>query len=199
MANTKTIIVSNSLALLGRAPIVTLDEPDDITLAASQAYDLLLPGVLSENNWRFATQISQLSESTEVPPSPYSTIYILPAGYLKNLRLYPNISDYDIYQEKRLYTGYSGTLQMEYVFQPDAAYLPPRFVKYFIYEIACHLALSNAQKPEFYNVLEGKRREAFAMAAAIEAQNRPNYYLRKFPVLTARFSGEYANDFEQES
>lgn len=186
MSVSKTLIISNSLCLLGHAPIQTLDEPDDITVSAEQAYDLLLPGVLSRNNWRFAIQIAQLSQSVETPPDPWNTIYYLPAGYLKLIRLYPQIYDFDIYQNQKLYTGMSGELHMEYVFVPEAQFLPARFVEYFVYEIATYMSLSNAQRPDYYQVLEAKRQQAFAMAAASEAQNRPQFTQATFPVLDKR-------------
>lgn len=186
MATSKSLIISNILSLLGHGPIISLDDADDITVAAEQAYDLLLPGVLSRNNWRFAIQIQQLGLSTETPPDPWNSIYYLPAGYLKLIRLYPQIYDFDIYQNKKLYAGYSGDLHMEYVFVPDAAYLPARFTEYFVYEVATYLSLSNAQRPDYYQVLEAKRVQAFAMAAASEAQNRPNFSQVSFPVLDKR-------------
>lgn len=196
MANTITSMISNAIALLGHAPITSLDDGDDMVVAAQQAFNMLLPGVLSENNWRFATQIQQLSMSTETPPSQWKVIYLLPAGYLKTIRLYPQFYDYDIYENSKLYSNYEGTLFMEYIFQPDVSTFPPRFIQYFVYEIAAYLALSSAQRPDFYSVLEAKRIQAFAMAAASEAQNRPNFSQIYFPVLNNRFiSGLVGNSF----
>ncbi len=190
MSVTKTLLISNALCLLGHAPIQSLDDPDDLTVAAEQAFNLLLPNILSNNNWRFATQIAQLSQSTEVPPEPWKTIYNLPAGYLKLIRLYPQNYAYQIYQNKRLYSYADGKLSMEYIFQPEIAYLPPRFNVYFVHEIALYLCLSNAQKPEYYGTLKQERDKTFAMALATEAQNRPQFSQVDFPVLDAR----YAND-----
>jgi hypothetical protein len=78
---------------------------------------------------------------------------------------------------------------MEYIFQPDISKLPAHFVKYFIYEIAAYLALSSAQRPDFYAPLEAKRTTAFALCAAIEAQNRPQFTQAIFPVLNNRMLG----------
>lgn len=191
MAVTKTIVVSNALALLGHKPIMTLDEPDDLTVAAEQAFDMLLPSVLSSGNWRFAVQIAQLSRLVETPPagSYWNTVYQLPAGYLANIRVYPQNYAYDIYENSKLYTNWYGDVWMEYVFQPDVSKLPPHFVNYFCYEIAAYLALSNAQKPEYYNTLEQKRIQAQAMASATDAKNRPNFSQVDFPVLSNRYIG----------
>lgn len=193
MAQTKTLLISNAVCLLGHSPVVTLDDADDLVVSAEQAYNLLLPGVLSRNNWRFATQIQQLSESVETPPDPWETIYLLPAGYLKLIRLYPQTYNYDIFENKKLYAKFSGEVYMEYIFEPDVSLLPPRFTEYFVYEIASYLALSNAQRPDYQQVLEQRRKEAFAMAAASEAQNRPQFSQATFPVLQKRFVSDIDN------
>jgi len=272
---TQVDIISNSLALLGHAAITTLSDPDEITTAAIQAYDMLLPGVLSRNNWRFAVKIAdiyreeylitsaaltvvttgtnsnfsttepqtvrfetegtiptstpQIDVTTTYyavgvtattfnvyetyqnainavsaisfldggvgtnkvvkvanPESAWKSIYPLPTDYLKLIRMYPQNYQFEIYVDKVYATGDDSYLTLEYVYQPDATVLPSRFVEYFVYEIAAYLALSNAQRPDYYNVLEAKRQQSFAMAAAIEAQNRPNYSQASFPVLDSR-------------
>jgi hypothetical protein len=189
MAQSKVNIISNAIALMGHAPIVSLINSDQMVVAAEQAFDMLYPAVLAENNWRFATQIQQLSESVEVPPTPWKTIYLLPAGWLKTIRVYPNIYVWDIYENSKIYAQYQGEFFMEYVFQPDISKLPVHFVKYFVYEIAAYLALSSAERPDYYAQLEAKRISAYAMCAAIEAQNRPQFTQVTFPVLNNRMLG----------
>lgn len=189
MATSKEAIISNAISVLGHQPITSLIGGDSMVVAAEQAFDMLLPSVLAKNNWRFATQIQQLSESVEVPPAPWQTIYLLPAGWLKTLRVYPNIYVWDIYENSKIYAQYSGVWYMEYVFQPDVSKLPAHFVEYFCYEIAAYLALSSAERPDFYAPIETKRQIAFAMCAAIEAQNRPQFTQATFPVLANRNLG----------
>lgn len=191
MALTKPVIISNALAQLGHKPIQTLDNPDELTVAAEQAYDMLLPSVLSSGNWRFAVQIAQLSRLVETPPSgsPWTTVYQLPSGYLSNIRVYPQNYAYEIYNNNRIYSNWYGDIWMEYTYLVDPAHLPAHFVNYFVYEIAAYLALSNAQKPEFYSVLEQKRITQLAMASATDAKNRPNFSQVDFPVLSNRYIG----------
>jgi len=190
MAVTKTSIISLALMLLGHAPIQTLDNPDAITIAADQAFDILLPSVLATGNWRFSIQIQQLSLSVQVPPPQcgWQNIYLLPSGYLKNIRIIPENFVYEIYEGNKIYCNW-GTLSpvlMEYAFMPDISQLPMCFINYFIYEIASFLALSNAQKPEYYSVLEQKRITQLAIAAAQDAQNRPQLHSVRFPALDNR-------------
>lgn len=190
MAVTKTSIISLALMLLGHAPITTLENADDITTAASQAFDVLLPSVLATGNWRFAIQIQQLSLSTMIPPTQtgWNNIYLLPSGYLKNIRIIPENFVYEIYQSSQIWCnwGTQSTVFMEFAFQPDISQLPAPFINYFIYEIASFMALSNAQKPEYYNVLEQKRINQLAIAAAQDAQNRPQLNPVIFPALNNR-------------
>lgn len=189
MANTKESMCSNAVTLLGHAPIVSFEGGDQMVVAAEQAFDMLYPAILAENNWRFAAQIQQLSISIEEPPSPWQTIYLLPAGWLKTIRVFPQTYAWEIYENSKVYAAFQGEFWMEYIFQPDISKLPAHFVKYFIYEVAAYLALSSAQRPDFYAPIEAKRVTSYAMCAAIEAQNRPQFTQATFPVLSNRMLG----------
>lgn len=176
--------------LLGHKPIITLDNPDDLTIAAEQSFDILLPSVLSTGNWRFSMQIQQLSLSPIIPPKDtnWQNVYYLPAGYLKNIRIIPNNYVYEIYSGGLIYCNW-GTLTpvfMEFAFLPALSQIPMVFINYFIYEIAAFLALSNAQKADYYQVLEQKRITQLAIAAATDAQNRPQFSQVDIPVLNRR-------------
>jgi hypothetical protein len=190
MAYTKTTIVSLAVMLLGHKPIQTLDEADDMVISASQAFDILLPSVLASGNWRFSMKIQQLVLSTEIPPtqSNWNQIYLLPAGYLKNIRIIPQNYDYEIYANNQIWCnwGTQSPVFMEYAFLPDIAQLPAPFINYFIYEIATFLCLSTAQKPDYFTALEAKKNTQWAIAAAADAQNRPQFVEYDIPMLTKR-------------
>jgi len=176
--------------LLGHNPVTTLDNADDLVTAAEQAFDILLPSVLATGNWRFSITIVQLTLSTQVPPlqTGWQNIYLLPSGYLKNIRIIPQNYVYEIYSNSEIWCNW-GTLSpvyMEYAYLPDVSQLPAVFVNYFIYEIASFLALSNAQKPEYFAALEAKRNLQLAIAAATDAQNRPQFSEVVIPVLANR-------------
>ena len=220
---TQEFIISNAVALLGHKPIQTLDNADAMVTAAVQAYEMLLPWILTTNNWRFAVAIQPLVQLPEIPPSPWGAVYQLPSGYLKLLRLYPNFYQWDIYNGNKLYTilrnnfypcdcsgqqppvpqpvpptpcNYTGfqPLSIEYVYQPSVDQLPERFIPYLVHVIASYLALSNAQKPDYAAFLEERTRYHFAMAAAVEAQNRPQYSQVLFPVLVNRMIGGFVGN-----
>lgn len=190
MAYTKTSIVSLAVMLLGHKPIITLDDADDMVLSASQAFDILLPSVLATGNWRFSMKIEQLVLSTEIPPpqTNWTQIYLLPAGYLKNIRIIPQNYVYEIYSNNQIWCnwGTQSPVYMEFAFLPEIAQLPASFVNYFIYEIATFLCLSTAQKPDYFSALEQKKNVQWAIAAAADAQNRPQFVEYDIPMLTKR-------------
>ena len=97
MSLTRVQIISNALMQLGHKPITSLSGGDSLVVAADQIYDIKITSVLTRSNWRFATQIQQLSQLAEAPPKPWKTAYQLPAGYLKMLILYPYMYAWDIY------------------------------------------------------------------------------------------------------
>lgn len=191
MAYSKTSIISLAVQLLGHGPIQTLDNQDDLVISAEQAYDILLPAVLSRGNWRFAVQIQQLVLSTEVPPiqTGWQNIYLLPAGYLKNIRIIPQNYVYEIYSNSQIWCNW-GTLSpvyMEFAYLPALPTIPASFIEYFIYEIASFLMLSSAQKPDYFTAIKAERQEKWAIAAAADSQNRPQWVEWQIPMLTNRY------------
>jgi len=176
--------------LLGHKPVISLTDADDMVIAAEQAFDLLLPSILGTGNWRFSMKIEQLTLSTEVPPpqTNFNQIYLLPAGYLKNIRIIPQNYVYEIYSNNQIWCnwGTSSPVYMEFAFLPSIAQLNATFVNYFIYEIAGFLSLSSAQKPDYFKALMAQKNIQWAIAAAADAQNRPQFVDVQIPILTKR-------------
>lgn len=193
MAYTKTSIISLAVMLLGHKPIQTLDNADDMVIAAEQAFDMLLPSILGTGNWRFSIRIDQLTLSVEIPPpqTNWTQIYLLPPGYLKNIRIIPQNYVYEIYSNSQIWCnwGTQSPVFMEYAYMPDINQLPDYFVNYFIYEIAGFACLASAQKPEYFTRIEAKKNVQWAIAAATDAQNRPQFVEYQIPMLTRRNIG----------
>jgi hypothetical protein len=190
MAYSKTSILSLAVMLVGHKPIITLDNADDLVNAASQYFDIKLPSILSTGNWRFAIQIQQLVLTPLIPPpqSCWNNIYLLPAGYLKNIRIYPQNYVYEIYTNSQIWCnwGTASPIFMEFAYLPPIDQLPAYFIDYFIYEIAGYLALTSAQKPDYYNALVTAKNVQWAIAAATDAENRPQFYEWELPMLVNR-------------
>ena len=191
MALTRVQIISQALTLLGKAPIMNLTNQSDIVTAADAAFDMLLTAQLSTGFWRFATTIIELQQSVNTPIGGYWLYsYPLPADYLKLVHLWPQTYDFEIYQNGQIYSNFNNANQpffLEYVFAPLVQNLPPYFVKYFIYELGAYLALANAQRPDYFQVLDAKKGIELAIAQAADCQNRPQTPLQSAPMLTRRY------------
>jgi hypothetical protein len=75
---------------------------------------------------------------------------------------------------------------MEFAYLPEIAQLPATFVNYFIYEIAGMLCLASAQKPEYYAAVMKQKDIQWAIAAAADSQNRPQFIEWEIPMLVNR-------------
>jgi len=188
----KVQIISFALGLLGRKPIITLDNQNDITAAAEQAFDFLVPVILSKGQWRFATKIIQVSE-LEVDPiiTYWKYSYQLPSDYLKMIRQYPHNYDFEMYDDLKMYSNVGGPLYIEYIFQPSISQFPPYFNEYLAYAIAENLALSNAHSVTFASKLAQDKGVIMAQALASDAQNRPQTPLMSQPIITNRAVTSY--------
>lgn len=197
MPLTKVQAISQSLTLMGLKPIQNLLNQSDIVTAADAAFDMLLPNILSVHFWRFATRIQQLNRVLPVPIGGYWMFaYQLPADYLKLVHLWPHNYDYEMYENHKMYSNFNDQftpLFIEYTFLPVITDIPDYFWKYFVFELAAYLALSNAQKPEFYQILEPRRMGELGIALAADAQNRPQTPLQSMPMLTRRFVSTFAS------
>jgi hypothetical protein len=187
MAMTKVEIISNALALLGQKPINSLTNQNNITSAAEQAFDFILPVILSTGFWRFATKQVQLSQLNITPPTTiWNYVYELPSDYLKMVRQIPHNWAYEIFTDRQMYSNIQGPLFIEYVFQPDVGQLPYYFNAYLVYKIAEYLALSSAQNVEFSAKLNQDMGIAMAVALAADCQNRPTTPMISQPIIADR-------------
>lgn len=197
MPMTKVQVISNAITLLGKKPIISLEQQGDLVTAAEQAFDFLFPTALSTGFWRFATTIVELNR---VVPDPiggyYSYAYQLPANYLKLVHLWPHNYDYDMYEDGKMYSNFNNSGQplfMEYNFMPVYQNVPDYFWLYFVYEIAQYLCLSNAQMVQYFSVLQPLRDKNWGIALAADAQNRPQFPLQSKPMITRRFVSTFAS------
>lgn len=199
MPLTRVQIISQALTLMGKKPIMNLTNQSDIVTAADGSFDMLLQATLSEGFWRFATKIQELQQNVNTPIGQYwFYAYNLPDDYLKMVHLWPQQYDFELYAGAPpiLFSNFNNAGQplfIEYVFLPPVSYLPPYFVKYFVFELAAFLALTNAQMPEYYAELDKKKGIELAIAQAADAQNRPQTPLQSSPVLARRFVSTFAS------
>ena len=189
MAITREIIVSLVVQKLGHKAISSLSNADALVRAADEQLTFQLPTLLSMGNWRFATKIVPLSKLNETPPAPWVVTYMLPADLIKLISLYPNQYRWDLFENNKIYAMWDGVVNCTYTYVPSISSLPYPFIDYVVNTIAYTLALTNAQKPEFHATLKMDMERSMAIALSHQAQNRPNYGLNDFPVLSARGLG----------
>lgn len=193
MALSKVQIISNALSLMGKKIIVELGQ-DDLSDAAEQAFDMLVPAEFETGFWRFATTQAQLSQINAQPITDrFRYIYKLPANYLKMVCLIPQNWDFEIYENKQLYCGLNNPLYIEYIFMPEITNFPFSFCKFISYLIADYLSLSNAQSVQYQGVFAQKAEIWKSIALANDAQNRPQTPLQSKPIITNRFVGTLIN------
>jgi len=213
MASTQVQIISNALSIMGKKPIISLDDNSDIVTAAVQAFNYLLPSILAKYFWRFATTIAQLQQLNIKPVGNYwSYAYALPPDYLKLVHLYPPNWDFEIYNNQQLYSNFNSTIQyippppsppqplpaanplyIEYQFLPLVQFLPDYFNEYFAYELASYLCLTNAQSVNYFQVLRPRADFLLQSALAADAQNRPQTPLQSAPMISRRYVTTFAS------
>lgn len=187
MAMQKLEVISNALSLLGGRPINSLQDQNQLTSAAEQAYNFLLPYILSTGFWRFATRQVQVSQLNITPPTDiWNYVYQLPNDYLKMVRQIPHNYAYEIFTDNQMYSNVQGPLYIEYIFQPLAGQIPYYFNAYLIYRIAEYLSLSSANNVQFTTKLSADMGVAMGVALAADCQNRPSTPMISQPIIEDR-------------
>ena len=101
-------IISSAFVKLGDYPVNSLTTGNPIYNAAKQAYEHVLPYVLSRYPWRFAIEHQELSLLTTSPPmsnlGSWQYAFQLPTvpPMLWFYRVYPTSTRYLIFQDKKL-------------------------------------------------------------------------------------------------
>lgn len=109
MPQSKLQVVSMALQMLGQKPIAALNNSSDIEISASNTFDLLLPGIIQRNSWRFATKIDYLWIASQNPILSYwKYIFDLPTDFLETIRLYPQSYSWEIYENSKIYANFGG-------------------------------------------------------------------------------------------
>ncbi len=199
MPSTKVQIISYAQMLLGKKNIISLVNQNDLTTALEASFDYLYPSEISKNFWRFSTRIVQLSQLVNIPIGGYwFNAYQLPGDYLEMVHLWPQMYDWEIYENRLLYSNYDASagsqgLFIEYQFLPLIENLPPYFTEFFATKLAAVAALSNAQSVQYYQPLQAQADYLCQVATAKDAQNRPQTQLQNSPMISRRFVSVFAS------
>lgn len=186
MPLTKIEIISRVNELLGKGPITTIAGSGKFAESIENMYDLLLPAILSVDNWRFATAIKPLSRLVATPiVSNYSYAFQLPADFLSLRRLFPHTLDFQIYENKLLYANRI-ELTAEYRFKPDESRLPESFVLFFIYRLAGMMAISASIDDETSAKINRSEEIFYKNALFADSSSHPSLAIQSNPFLECR-------------
>ena len=189
MGTSKIQIISNAISLIGKGPITTIADAGKFATFADSWYDMTLPSVLSQGNWRFATAIQSLSLLVDSPSvDDWAYAYQLPANYLSLVRLYPYSTDFMIYENKLLYSNFyaSTGLKVEFRFKPAESRFPDYFTEYFTYYLAQRLGMCASINSEILQQLKMWEMDAKSKAFGANGSSIPNQSIRSNPFIDVR-------------
>lgn len=198
VAYNETQIISDALVLLGYEPVQSVD-----TSQASKAIHNIYTGVLaadlSSPNWRFATKVQVLSQIAGINPGfmSYNAAFQIPPDCLAIWQIWPNVN-YDVFGEQ-IWTN-TGTnppadsnavYQIQYRHLAPPSMLPPAYIMYFTYLLACTVAPGLTDDPKVIQLLQADMAKWRAQAMVVNTQGRPNKGLTNSPWVNSRVAGSF--------
>ncbi len=135
----QVVICNLALTRIGGEEITAIDEGTRDSRLCNRHYDPTLLALLREHEWNFAIKRAVLAEDATPPISEYTKRFVLPADFIKVVRLNECTSD-----EYRIENGYlvtdEGTATIEYVFEvSDENDFDPQFVDVFAQRLAAEI------------------------------------------------------------
>ena len=144
-----------ALALIGQDNINTLYDGIAESDTCRDIYPGLLEAMITEHPWRFTIGKAKLTKEADTPENEWETSYLLPTDppilHLISVHIDDRLlgkENYDIYENRRLYTGDHGTdssLYVDYQFVPDESAFPPYFIEYIKLRLASQFAIALAE------------------------------------------------------
>ena len=202
--DTKLSICSDSLIMLGAAPLSSFSEGTDAAQVCDRFYDDILETILAMYPWTFSYKKVQLARLSDTPVSEWEYKYQLPSDSIgSGIRALfttasagarPINEGWEILEDKLL-TDYK-TVYVDYQFRPSEAVLPTYFIQLVKYWMAWHIAepvTDQITKGQYYQSLavgapsENNRGGAFRQAAIINGQNQPNQVIEDFDLISVRY------------
>lgn len=194
MAGSKVGMISGASVLLGSARVISLDEGSKAANIGSELYDTTFEAALTSNHWRFCIGKQALSLLVATPLNDFTNAFQLPTDppFLRVVRTFPKNMRYEIYEDQ-LYSNHS-TVEIDYVFKPSEAALPPYFIEFMEYRLAEKMAMgvtgSEAKVKLMREAIIGVPNRGVpgirAQAMAIDAQQRPSDPITDSPFTDVR-------------
>jgi hypothetical protein len=199
IAFNETQIISDALVLLGYSPIESIDAGGQAAAAIHNIYAGIMAADLSSPNWRFATKVEVLSQIAGVNPKfkYFNAAYQIPPDCLAIWEIWPSIP-YEVFGEQ-IWTYSSTTppssstlqLQIQYRHVAPPSMLPPAYIMYFTYLLACTVAPGLTDDPKVIQLLQADMAKWRSQAMVVNTQGRPNQGLTNSPWVNSRVAGSY--------
>lgn len=179
----KINLISRALILLGEQPAASLTEDRYGVTVGSNMFEILYENELQSNRWRFACKKRALSRLTDVPLNEWQYAYQLPTDCLLPIGTWPS-SRYEIYGS-RVYSD-DTSLNMDYMFKPDADALPAYFSLLMVYCLARDMIKPITESDAGVEVMHKKYVLQRDRAMYADAQGRPNRPIQSSPFTDGR-------------
>lgn len=202
--DTKLSICSDSLIMLGAAPLSSFSEGTDSAQICDRLYDDMVDTVIAMYPWTFSFKKVQLARTTDTPVTEWKYEYQLPSDSIgsgvralfttNSAGARPVNEGWEILEDKLL-TNLE-TVYVDYQFKPSESVLPTYFIQLLKYWMAWHIAepvTDQITKGEYFQSLavgspsENTRGGLFRVAVNIDGQNQPNQVIEDFDLISVRY------------
>lgn len=163
----KTQIANLALNVLGEPPILDLSEDNKAGRVMNLLFDDARDAVLRLHPWNFATKRAVLAKSTAAPTFGFTSLFILPADYLRLMRLNDGKDQYQI-EADGLLTSVSEA-NLRYIARiEDTAKFDPLFVQCLAAFLASEAAMTITNSQTMEDRATEKFREKLQEARSVD-------------------------------
>lgn len=193
----KLAICNTALIRTGNTPAQFEGDGSDEWLTASDAYDTMLPVILSAHSWGFATPVVTLQRKGDSQHPLYQDAYYKPAGCLHVQAVWLNSSSvpYDIMDNLINLNAQSLSPTCKYVAEPAVDQWPPLFVEALRWQIMALIYSGLNEDSNSSMMADRKAQEILAEARSRTDQEKPAMALVVSRLATARSTRRYGSTF----
>lgn len=203
--SSNTDICNLTLDLLSAGVVTDINNPNDATEELlARHYELCRKKLLRQHPWNFAIKRAVLAADSETPAFGYSYQFSFPADFIRLLHvcgtddLIVPPSLYQVEGNKILISDtYSnvGALSIKYIYDiKTVSSFDPLFISLLSYDLALAIAYKVTDSNTNVQRISELRKEALALARAVDGQERPPTRIESSRALRARRSGSYYRD-----
>ena len=184
---TKLNVINNALILIGDLPLQELLGTTRAHVASAAIYDRVVRAELNKFPWSFARKKASLNKVAEtIVGTEFTTMYELPSDFIFMQKLNPISLRYQIYGN-RIYTNYSATLYVDYIYNAPEDQWTAGFEDLMVSRLAMDLAPAIRDSATSMQLNAAQYEIASRMARASDSMQSPVQPIRSNPIVAARF------------